>query len=88
MTSMKNAPIERDAIDYDAIADPGHGNTVAAWTGVAIMLLGSIIAGVGNVIFNDFLFYGGIAVAAVGLLVGFILRLMGFGAKGKRSKGH
>lgn len=88
MSTMRKTHFDPDSIDYEAIADPGHGNTVAAWTGVFIMLIGTTIAAVGNVIFNDVIFYAGIGVVVLGLIVGIILRLAGFGKNGKRSKDH
>ena len=76
--------LDKSTIDYAAIADPGHGNSVAGWTGVIIMLVGLSIGCVGFTIHNPTIVYAGGGVAVVGLIVGMILRAVGLGTKPKR----
>ncbi|GAA2091096.1 MULTISPECIES: HGxxPAAW family protein [Brevibacterium] len=71
--------LDKASIDYAAIQDPGHGNTAAAWTGVFIMLVGICISTYGNIVASPAVFWGGGAVAVVGLLAGFVMRLAGKG---------
>jgi hypothetical protein len=57
----------------------GHGNTLAAWTGVAIVLLGFIVGGLGLVLENMPLFFAGVALGPVGGIVGYVMGKMGMG---------
>ena len=58
-----------------------HGSTPAAWTGVGIVLLGFVIAGLGLVIENMLVFWIGVACAPVGAIVGYAMGKMGLGAE-------
>ncbi len=58
-----------------------HGSTPAAWTGVAIVLLGFVIGGIGLVIENMLVFWIGVACAPLGALVGYTMGKMGLGAE-------
>ena len=58
-----------------------HGSTPAAWTGVAIVLLGFVIGGIGLVIENMLVFWIGVACAPLGALVGYAMGKMGLGAE-------
>jgi len=71
--------LDRDAIDYEAVKDPGHGNTPAAWTGVFLMLLGATILAIGFVLGTDIITYTGLAVVVAGPIVGLIMRAAGKG---------
>lgn len=71
--------LDRDAIDYEKIKDPGHGNTPAAWTGVFLMLLGGTILAVGVVLGMDIITYVGLAVFVAGPILGLIMRAAGKG---------
>ncbi len=73
--------LDKSTIDYSVIADPGHGNSVAAWTGVTIMLIGITVGCVGFTIHNPMVTYIAIGIVAVGLIVGLIMRAMGLGNK-------
>ncbi|MDN6528403.1 MAG: hypothetical protein L0K67_04900 [Brevibacterium sp.] len=76
--------LDKSTIDYAAIADPGHGNSVAGWTGVIIILIGVPIGCVGFTIHTAIITYIGIGVVALGVLVGIILRAVGLGNKPKK----
>lgn len=57
----------------------GHGNSVAAWTAVIVISLGSIVSAVGVAISEPWLFFVGLGVMALGLVLGKVLAMMGFG---------
>jgi NAD/NADP transhydrogenase beta subunit len=56
-----------------------HGNTPAAWTGVAIVLLGFVVGGLGLVLENMPLFFAGVALGPIGAIVGYVMAKMGMG---------
>ncbi len=58
-----------------------HGNTPAAWTGVMIILLGFTVGGIGLVIGSMLLFWVGVALAPIGVIVGKVMQKMGLGAE-------
>ncbi|WP_298252639.1 HGxxPAAW family protein [uncultured Arthrobacter sp.] len=74
----------------------GHGNSPAAWTCVLIMLAGAAVSSFayvlasteGNNDFGTLLFWVGIGVMFVGLLVGFVLRRIGYGVGGSKLKNN
>jgi hypothetical protein len=57
-----------------------HGNTPAAWTGVAIVLVGFVIGGVGLLIDSMTVFWIGVACLPLGAAVGMAMGKMGLGA--------
>ncbi len=57
-----------------------HGNTPAAWIGVAIVLAGFVIGGIGLLIESMTVFWIGVACAPIGGLVGMALGKTGLGA--------
>lgn len=65
---------------------PNHGNTVASWAMMIIMMLGSIVAAVGFCIPNTPIFIVGVAVIALGVVAGIVLRSAGYGQGGKHTK--
>jgi hypothetical protein len=56
-----------------------HGNTPAAWTGVFIILVGFLVAGLGLVFGNWVVFWIGVAFAPLGVIVGYVMSKMGLG---------
>jgi hypothetical protein len=58
-----------------------HGNTPAAWTGVGIVLVGFVVAGLGLVLMSWPLFWVGVALGPVGGIVGLMMARMGYGAE-------
>ena len=56
-----------------------HGNTVAAWTAVIIILVAFLIGGVGVLLQNWPVFWGAVILAAVGGIAGKVLQMMGYG---------
>lgn len=57
----------------------GHGNTVAAWVGVSIMMAGFILGSVAILVDRWPLFWVSVALLGVGPLIGFLLQKLGFG---------
>ncbi len=57
----------------------GHGSTPAAWTGVAIVLLGFIVGGLGLVFENLPIFFTGVVLGPLGGIVGYVMSKMGLG---------
>lgn len=58
-----------------------HGNTPAAWTGVLLILLAFFVGGVGLVVQSMPVFWVGVALAPLGLIVGKVMQVMGLGAE-------
>ncbi|WP_125612861.1 HGxxPAAW family protein [Specibacter cremeus] len=70
----------------------GHGNSPAAWTCVAVMLLGALVSCIAFVIGPDatVAFIIGIVVMILGLGLGFGMKVAGYGVGGSKLKntGH
>lgn len=67
-------------------AELGHGHSIAAWTAVTIMLLG--IAG-GTLAFwfdQPFWVFVCVGVVVLGLIIGGIMKALGYGVGGKHSR--
>lgn len=63
------------------VPHPDHGNSVAAWTAVTIVMIASCVAAVGVLISSPLLFWVGVALVVVGVASGKVLAMMGFGIK-------
>jgi len=84
----------------DEFPDPGEGNSPAAWTAVIIMLVAFSIGTVafffdviGTVAFFfdvQVMVWVAVALLLVGMLVGYVLKRMGYGVYGAKytPKGH
>ena len=57
-----------------------HGNTIAAWTAVGVVLLGFIVGGIGLMVESWTTFWVGVALLPIGIVIGAILSKMGHGA--------
>jgi Family of unknown function (DUF6704) len=57
-----------------------HGSTPAAWTAVTLILIAFLVGGVGLVVGNWVVFWVGVALAVVAVVVGKIMQAMGMGA--------
>jgi len=66
--------------------DPGHGNSVAAWTAVIVATVGVSLATWGYLTQTDVLMYTGAVVMVISIVVGPVLAKLGFGVAGKSSK--
>lgn len=58
----------------------GHGNSVAAWTAVSIIMVGFLVASVAVAVAELWLGIVGAVLVGVGALAGKVLSAMGFGA--------
>lgn len=72
-----------------------HGRTVAAWTTTWAVVLGGVVAGLGVALTYAWLFWAGVGVIVVGLVLGKVLQVLGHGqggaatlAREKRGGGH
>ena len=64
--------------------EPGHGNSPAAWTAVAIMLIAFAIGTLAFWFEVVWLVWASAALVLVGLLVGYIMKRAGYGVGGAR----
>jgi hypothetical protein len=58
-----------------------HGNTPAAWTGVTIILVGFVVAGIGLIVSSWLVFWIGIAMWPVGGIVAKVMQKKGLGSE-------
>lgn len=56
-----------------------HGHTAAAWTAVVIIIAGIFIGAFAVAILNWVLFWVGVGVIFLGLIVGKVMQMMGLG---------
>jgi len=64
--------------------EPGHGNSPAAWTAVAIMLIAFAIGTLAFWFEVVWLVWASAALVLVGLLVGYFMKRAGYGVGGAR----
>lgn len=64
---------------------PSHGNSPAGWALVALVLVGLVTAAIGSLASAWIVMWVGVAIAVLGLPVGFFMRLAGKGANGDYS---
>lgn len=57
-----------------------HGSTPAAWTAVTIIMIAFVVGGVGVLISQPLVFWAGVLLAVVGIVVGKVMQMMGMGA--------
>jgi hypothetical protein len=60
-----------------------HGQSVASWTAVGIILVGCLLMSIAVAIAQTWLFVVGAVVVVVGCVAGKVLSAMGFGVSGK-----
>ena len=56
-----------------------HGNTPAAWTAVVVALAGFVVGGIGLMMDNMTMFWVGVALAPIALVVLAVMNKMGYG---------
>ncbi|MBM6620883.1 hypothetical protein JTF08_04605 [Micrococcaceae bacterium RIT802] len=66
----------------------GHGNSVAAWTAVGVMLIGTLVGCIAFALHAAIGVYIGVAIIVIGLIAGGVMRQIGFGVGGHRSNGN
>lgn len=64
----------------------GHGNTPAAWTCIAILTVGVLVAVIGFTITVMAMLWVGLALCGIGLIVGLIMKKMGLGYEGEAKR--
>lgn len=69
-----------DARSHGTAHGSSHGHTAAAWTAVGVMLAGFLIGSIAVVQLNWPLFWIGLGVVALGVVVGKVMSMMGLGA--------
>lgn len=91
---MSNKSAATVSVDepIDHSIELGHGNSPAAWTSVAVMLIGTIVGCIAFVIGESatVLFWIGVGIIAVGVILGPVLKAAGYGVGGSKlkSNGH
>lgn len=68
--------------------EDSHGHSVAAWVGVGIMLLASVIGSWGVVFSPDWLLYVGLVLGVVGALAWYLLDRFGMGDPHQHATEH
>lgn len=68
--------------------EPGHGNSVAAWTTVVIILVATSVGTLFFYLDQPVLVWASAGLAVIGLLAGYVLKSMGYGVGGKHTKSH
>jgi multisubunit Na+/H+ antiporter MnhG subunit len=63
------------------IHDEDHGHSIAAWTAVGIILIGSAVASWAVVVPSTALFVIGLVICVLGAVAGKVLSMAGYGAK-------
>ena len=63
------------------MADSHHGSTPAAWTAVTLALIAFLVGAIGLVVSNWPVFWIGVALLPVSLVVGKVMQAMGLGAR-------
>jgi hypothetical protein len=59
-----------------------HGNTPAAWTAVTVALAAFVVGGIGLMMGSMTVFWVGVALAPLAIIIGVIMAKMGYGADG------
>lgn len=63
--------------------DPGHGDTIAAWTTVIAIMIAFAVATLGAWLANSALLVTGGVLVVAGLVAGFVLKRAGYGKDAK-----
>lgn len=65
-----------------------HGHTTAAWVTVTLVLVGAVVSSIGVVLGEEWMFWVGLGVVVVALVLGRVLKMLGFGQPGQRAGSH
>ncbi len=60
-----------------------HGNSVAAWTAVTVIMVGFLVMAISVAVPTLWLFIAGAVIVVAGAVAGKVLSAMGFGVSGK-----
>jgi hypothetical protein len=66
--------------------EPGHGNSVAAWTAVIVAIIGVTLVTFGYIARLDAITYSGAVITVLSIVIGPVLSKLGFGVAGKSHK--
>lgn len=66
----------------------GHGNSSASWALVFLELAGVLIGGIGMLTAVMPVIIVGVSLMVLGVLVGFVMRQMGYGVGGSKTRSH
>ena len=72
--------VESPAVSENQAHAVGHGNSIAAWSAVVIILIGTLVAALAVTFTLPWLFVVGAVVIVLGAIAGKLLSAMGFGA--------
>lgn len=79
----ENAVTARELASLPPSAPPrNHGHTIAAWTTTITVLVGALVSSVAMVAALVWLVWVGLGVAVLGLVLGKVLQLLGYGQGG------
>ena len=56
-----------------------HGSTPAAWTAVTIIMVAFVVGGIGVLVAQPVVFWVGVGLVIVGIVVGKVMQMMGPG---------
>lgn len=88
---MADSPVDRSTPQPETAHLPpsapwaNHGQTVAAWTTVIVVLIGGVLAAVGVLVALVWLFWVGVGVVGLGIVVGKVLQMAGYGQGGSNT---
>ena len=63
-----------------------HGHTTAAWTTTILVIIGFTAAALGMVATISWLFWAGVVITGLGLVIGKVLQVMGHGQGGDKTR--
>ena len=66
--------------------EPGHGNSIAAWTAVIVAIIGTSLLTLGVLIMNSPLIIAGAVLSVLSIVIGPVLAKLGYGVAGKSLK--
>ena len=79
---MADGPLDRiaETAHLPTTAPPtNHGRTPAAWVTVSVVVLGALVSAVAVVLGIPWLFWAGLGLIVIGVVLGQVLRMLGFG---------
>jgi len=85
---MSDPSVERSTPPSETASLPtsgpwkNHGQTIAAWTAVTVVVIGGVLASLGVVVALPWLFWVGMVVVAGGVVAGKVLQMAGYGQGG------
>ena len=78
---MADPPLDRSEtarLPHEA-PPTNHGRTIAAWVTVVVVLVGASVAAAAVVVALPWLFWVGLGLIVIGVVLGRVLRMLGFG---------